>query len=97
MSRERDRSGGSNRADRSEEKQYDPDPKVFVGGIPFSLSPEDIKELFEVHGPVVDMSVSAGGPVGVFYGPNIDARRVGAPSAQHSPTGTQQLEDCDGS
>lgn len=97
MSRERD-SSGDRAADRTEEKQYDPDPKVFVGGIPFSLSPEDIKELFEVHGPVVDMTVSAGAPVGLFRGPSITAWREAAPSAGRSPTGTQQLEgDCDGS
>lgn len=58
MSRERDRSGGSHRAADRSDLQYDPDPKIFVGGLPFSLSPEDIRDLFESHGPVVELSVS---------------------------------------
>jgi RNA recognition motif-containing protein len=58
MSRERERSGGSHRAADRSDAQYDPDPKVFVGGLPFSLSPEEIRDVFEAHGPVVDLVVS---------------------------------------
>jgi hypothetical protein len=58
MSRERERSGGSHRAADRADAPFDPDPKVFAGGLPFSLSPEEVRELFEQHGAIVEFHVS---------------------------------------
>jgi RNA recognition motif-containing protein len=58
MSSERERNGGSHRAADRADAPFDPDPKIFAGGLPFSLSPEEVRDLFEQHGTIVEFHVS---------------------------------------
>lgn len=36
---------------------FDPAPKIFVGGLPFSLTFEEIRAMFEAYGTIIEITV----------------------------------------